>query len=203
MIAFSVILLLRVLFFILNPEWGEFGSKYWYYLCFSVLFFYIALSGYFVVVKTSANNALRLNLRNLSSSKKLNPASKLEEMDDIRIEKWKQKILFLFHQKKIYTNPNLTILDIAETLETHRNLISFSINRGFEMNFNDFVNRKRTEAVIEKLHQGEHTIKTLLSIALDRGFNSKTTFNRAFKKHTGLTPKQYIDVNHLKEGGAK
>ena len=65
------------------------------------------------------------------------------------------------------------------------------------MNFNDFVNEKRAEAVIEKLKNGEHISNTLLSIALDCGFNSKTTFNRAFKKHTGITPKQFIAKHQL------
>ena len=65
------------------------------------------------------------------------------------------------------------------------------------MNFNDFVNEKRAEAVITKLKKGEHVENTLLGIALDCGFNSKTTFNRAFKKHTGASPKQYILKNQL------
>ncbi|MDX1463073.1 MAG: AraC family transcriptional regulator, partial [Marinirhabdus sp.] len=51
--AFSFILLLRVVFFMVNPEWGEFGSKYWYYVCFSILFLYIAVTGYSTVVKTT------------------------------------------------------------------------------------------------------------------------------------------------------
>ncbi len=52
-IVFLFILLLRILFFILNPEWGEFGRKFWYYLCFSILYYYIALSGYANTVKAT------------------------------------------------------------------------------------------------------------------------------------------------------
>ena len=198
MIAFGIILLLRVLFFILNPEWGEFGSKYWYYLCFSILFFYIAMSGYFVIVKTTTNLSFHQNLKRLPEINTYTVPRKSDELDADMVKEWKGKILMLFNDEKIYTHPNLTITHIAEILETHRNLISSVINQGFEMNFNDFVNEKRTEAVIHKLKQREHTIKTLLSIALDSGFNSKATFNRAFKKHTGLTPRQYIAANDLK-----
>lgn len=198
MIAFGIILLLRVLFFILNPEWGEFGSKYWYYLCFSILFFYIAMSGYFVIVKTTTNLSFHQNLKRLPEINTYTVPRKSDELAADIVKEWKGKILMLFSDEKIYTHPNLTITHIAEMLETHRNLISSVINQGFEMNFNDFVNEKRTEAVIQKLKQREHTIKTLLSIALDSGFNSKATFNRAFKKHTGLTPRQYIAANDLK-----
>ena len=198
MIAFGIILLLRVLFFILNPEWGEFGSKYWYYLCFSILFFYIAMSGYFVIVKTTTNLSFHQNLKRLPEINTYTVPRKSDELEADIVKEWKGKILMLFSDEKIYTHPNLTITHIAEMLKTHRNLISSVINQGFEMNFNDFVNEKRTEAVIQKLKQREHTIKTLLSIALDSGFNSKATFNRAFKKHTGLTPRQYIAANDLK-----
>ena len=60
------------------------------------------------------------------------------------------------------------------------------------MNFNDFINNYRIEAVKENLKKGEHKKTTLLGIAFDCGFNSKATFNRAFKKSTGLSPKDYL-----------
>lgn len=66
------------------------------------------------------------------------------------------------------------------------------------MNFNDFVNYYRTEEVIKKLQSGKHNIHTLLAIAYDCGFNSKSTFNRSFKKQTGLTPKEYLIKNKNK-----
>ena len=65
------------------------------------------------------------------------------------------------------------------------------------MNFNDFINQKRIEKVIQKMKNLEHQQSTLYALGLDCGFNSKTTFNRAFKKHTSLTPKQYLAKNNL------
>ena len=191
MIAFSLLLILRVCFFIINPEWGEFGRKYWYYLCFSVLFLYIAITGYSNSIKAS------ISLTN-------NSTQKLKDEDDIQVSKlksneveaWKIKIQSLIDERKIYTNANLALSDIALLLNTNRNVISYIINQGFHMNFNDFINLKRVEAVIEKIKKGEHINNTLLSIAYDSGFNSKTTFNRAFKKHTSLTPKQFIVKNN-------
>jgi AraC-like DNA-binding protein len=66
------------------------------------------------------------------------------------------------------------------------------------MNFNDFVNQHRIEALLQKIAEGEHSIQTLISIALECGFNSKSTFNRAFKRATSLSPKEYIEKNYRK-----
>ena len=77
-------------------------------------------------------------------------------------------------------------------------MISQAINKGFEMNFNDYINNHRVDEVIKELKSGTHHSQTLLSIALESGFNSKSTFNRAFKKHTQLTPIAYIK-KHLEK----
>lgn len=196
-IAFSLILVLRVLFFILNPEWGEFGRKYWYYLCFSILLFYISLTGYSNTIKTSIKLAATPLVGFEPSGSGQNGENNTESEEALAVPMWKDKIEHLFEAEEIYKNPNLTLTDLASLLNTNRNIISKAINQEFNMNFNDFVNEKRAEAVIEKLKNGEHTRNTLLGIALDCGFNSKTTFNRAFKKHTDTTPKQFITKNQL------
>ena len=61
------------------------------------------------------------------------------------------------------------------------------------MNFNDFVNKYRINAFLQKIAEGEHNIQTFLSLAFECGFNSKSTFNRAFKRATSLNPKEYIE----------
>lgn len=55
MLVFGFILFFWILFFILNFEWGEFGSKYWYYFCFFMLLFYIFIVGYVYSVKISGS----------------------------------------------------------------------------------------------------------------------------------------------------
>lgn len=196
-IAFGLILVLRVLFFILNPEWGQFGSKFWYYLCFSVLLYYISLSGYFNVIRSTMklDTVLLIDLEPSVNTKSIERPN--ETREDLAFPEWKAKITHLFESKEVYKNPDLTLTDIATYLNTNRNIISKAINQEFQMNFNDFVNKKRAEAVIDQLKNGAHLKNTLLSIALASGFNSKATFNRAFKKHTGVTPRQFISQNQL------
>ncbi|MHA7058768.1 helix-turn-helix domain-containing protein [Aquimarina sp. M1] len=187
-LAFLALLILRILYFVLNPEWGEFGSKFWYYVCFAILFYFIALSGYSNTVKSSVPIQKAKPETSLQSSKKqtrVQPPKENLEGIKARLEK---RILL----NKLYQNPTLTLSDVALEMDTHPKAISNLINQGFQMNFNDFVNHYRIEAVIEKMKSGEQNTKTLLGIALECGFNSKATFNRAFKKHTSYTPKEFL-----------
>ena len=190
-IAFLAILLLRLLYFIINPEWGQFGRKFWYYLCFSVLYYYIALSGYSNTVKAMIpiNPTIDEEVPEISIQ---NAKKKRIEITIPDTETWKQRLLELMLVEKLYENPSLTVSDIASQLETNTKFISSIVNSVFQMNFNDFINYYRVEAVKEQLKNNAQKTKTLLGIALECGFNSKATFNRAFKKHTSLSPKEFL-----------
>lgn len=93
---------------------------------------------------------------------------------------------------KLYTNPELSLTQLAKHLQSNPSFISKIINQGFGVNFNDFVNQYRILAVQRQLKTGQHQTQTLLAIAYECGFNSKATFNRAFKKSTGQIPQDYI-----------
>ena len=105
---------------------------------------------------------------------------------------WKAKIETFILEEKLFQNPELTLTDVAKKLKSNASVISKAINQGFGLNFNDFFNTYRIEAVKKCFEKGEHKKSTLLGIAFDCGFNSKATFNRAFKKNTGLSPKDFI-----------
>jgi AraC-like DNA-binding protein len=192
MIAFLSILILRVLFFILNPNWGEFGSQFWHYISFSFVFYYISINGYSNTIKATVFNHTKkeINVFSQEETSKINSQESPIKKD---IELWKQKLLTIITERKLYTNPRLTLSEVAQELKTTSKVVSSIVNTGFQMNFNDFINHYRIEAVKEKLHQGEQHTTTLLGIAYDCGFNSKATFNRAFKKSTSLSPKDYLE----------
>ena len=194
MVAFLVILVLRVIFFFTNPMWGQFGSQFWYYLYFSFVCYYISINGYANAVKISSMQIVNDDEVNVfdeeASEKEIKESSPSEEKD---IQEWKEKISILISGKRVFENPRLTLSDVAKELETTTKTISSAVNSGFQMNFNDFINHHRIEAVKEKLKKGEHETTTLLGIAYDCGFNSKATFNRAFKKSTLVSPKDYLE----------
>lgn len=199
LIAFLLLLIIRLLFFIINPEWGEFGRKYWYYLSFSILFYYISVSGLInttkAIIPFRESDTYNPESLNTNKTKEIPKKKEITENDDYD-EQLKSKLETLMITDKIYKNPTLTLFDLAQNLSTTPKIISKIINKGFEMNFNDFINTYRSKEVIQKLESGEANLQTLLGIALDSGFNSKSTFNRAFKKHTLLTPKEFIRTHH-------
>ncbi|MDN5202761.1 helix-turn-helix domain-containing protein [Fulvivirgaceae bacterium BMA10] len=101
------------------------------------------------------------------------------------------KIIRLMDQDKMYLNENLSLRELAIKLNADPNLISFVLNNHMEKNFYDFVNSYRIEEVINKLNDPSYKHLTLLGIAMESGFNSKTTFNRVFKQVTGMTPSAF------------
>jgi len=106
----------------------------------------------------------------------------------------KQKGIWLKEVMKAnlyYQDAELTLRSLAETLGMQPNDLSRIINQSLKKSFNDFINEYRVAEVIEKMHNPAYDKLTLIGIAMDSGFNSKSTFNRAFRDMTGKTPVEY------------
>ncbi|MDB5090109.1 MAG: yknZ 3 [Mucilaginibacter sp.] len=98
-----------------------------------------------------------------------------------------------------YQDPELSLNSLAEKLELGPHELSRIINTVLKKSFNDFINEYRVADVIQKMQDPAYDHITLLGIAFESGFNSKTTFNRTFKQMTGKNPAEY--KNDLKKGG--
>jgi AraC-like DNA-binding protein len=96
------------------------------------------------------------------------------------------------YEKKLYENPELSLNDLANQLQVHPNVLSQVINTNEGMTFFDYINFHRVEAFKKMVKQPESHKYTLLGLAYDAGFNSKTSFNRNFKKATGFAPSDYL-----------
>ncbi|MCB0707717.1 MAG: helix-turn-helix transcriptional regulator [Saprospiraceae bacterium] len=103
------------------------------------------------------------------------------------------QIIRRMEQQKDFLNPTLSLQEFAEALQLPARLVSTQINQGLHKSFVDFVNQYRVEEVQSKIQLGALDQYTLLALALDSGFNSKSTFNRVFKKQTGISPSEYIN----------
>lgn len=189
LIALLIILIIRIFFLALFPNWGDFGSKWWYYFFFACSFYYIAFAGYANSIKTSISTRF---VKNQEDEIPKEVKESINQMEPNELDQWMKSIDTFVHSENGFKNPTLTLIDVAKALDTTTKRISSVINSGYHSNFNDFVNSYRVSEVIERLQKGDQQTFTLLSIALDSGFNSKTTFNRAFKKHTQQTPNQFI-----------
>lgn len=91
-----------------------------------------------------------------------------------------------------YLNAELSREDIARQFSISAHNVSQIINEELGVNFYEFVNRYRVDEVKRKLDAGEQAQKTLLAIAFEAGFKSKSSFNRVFKQHAGMTPTQFL-----------
>ncbi|MCW2472645.1 helix-turn-helix domain-containing protein [Elizabethkingia anophelis] len=107
------------------------------------------------------------------------------------IEDIHSRLTRLLDTEKPFVNPNLTLNELAKMLDVHANSLSQVINSKEEKNFYELINEKRISEFLGKISDPENKQYTLLAIAFECGFNSKTSFNRNFKKHTGLTPSEY------------
>ena len=96
---------------------------------------------------------------------------------------------------KMYLEPNLKINDLAEKLEISSHKLSHLLNSGLKKSFYDFINNYRVEHVKTMFLDESNQNLTILAMAFDSGFNSKSTFNEIFKKATKMTPRDFIKSN--------
>ena len=96
-------------------------------------------------------------------------------------------------QDQLFLDPTLSIGKLAQHTGLSSREISAVLNQHFKKNFYTYVNEYRVEEVKRKLRDPNLQHFTILSIALDAGFNSKATFNRIFRAYTGLSPRNYRD----------
>ncbi|MCB1679099.1 MAG: helix-turn-helix transcriptional regulator [Halioglobus sp.] len=94
----------------------------------------------------------------------------------------------LLAENPLYLEPKLTIADLAQASGFKSHYISQAINQNLQINFFDFINRYRVEFVCKRLKDSDDNI---LGVAMDAGFSSKSSFYTAFRKHAGMTPKQF------------
>lgn len=98
----------------------------------------------------------------------------------------------LMINKNIHLDPDLTLSVFAKNIDTSTNDLSWYLNNVEKESFYDFINKFRIQSFIWKLENGEHSKKSILTLSMETGFKSNTTFYKAFKKVTDLTPSQYI-----------
>jgi len=100
-------------------------------------------------------------------------------------------LLQLMKKEKPYTDSSLTLTRLADSLKISPHNLSEAINTQLQQTFFDFVNQYRVEQVKRDLSDPQKKHFTFLALALEAGFNSKSSFNAIFKKHSGMTPSEY------------
>jgi AraC-like DNA-binding protein len=190
-------------------------SAWWYYLAVAVLYYYIAISGYSNAIVArhafrppllpaqrqvyllGTTNTLFADYEDVQYEEIIveTATTQADDTIDADVAGWRDKLAAIMEAEKLYEDPELSLPQVAKKLSTNVSLLSKVINKGFKVNFNDFVNQYRVNAVMTLLKEGMHKKQTLLGIAFECGFNSKATFNRAFKKQTARSPQTWIVEN--------
>ena len=140
--------------------------------------------------------------RNIEAKENIKPNDKLRSPNfqtkyatSILKDEQSQIILndLLAHMKseKPYLKSGITIKEIADALDVHPKSLSQVINEQLNLNFFNFINQYRVEEVKSKLKDSDYAHFSILGIAMDCGFSSKSSFNSIFKKFTGSTPTSY------------
>ena len=151
---------------------------------------YFAIS---ILVYAAAIQFFRLDARQ-TRQLRFEPKPELSEKDEppADLDRWVSKLEHQLNTHQDYLEPDLKLADLAGRIGANTSILSKVINAHFGMNFNDLINKRRCEKFMLRLQKGEHKQHTLLSLALDSGFNSKSTFNRAFRKQFGKTPGKVV-----------
>ena len=132
-------------------------------------------------------------LSNLKIKHKNTSAKRYEKVNlDIHTQERYLKLLNEYMEKnKPYLNERITIKDLSEGLKLPYYQLSVVINNLLNKNFYDFINEYRIREVLSVLNESKNESVNILTIAFKCGFNSKSTFNRVFKKKMGTTPSMY------------
>ncbi|GGW46040.1 two-component regulator propeller domain-containing protein [Arenibacter certesii] len=119
------------------------------------------------------------------NNRNLDPLTKLENQRII------EELELIMRTENLYLNPELSLGDLASRIDITPNNLTILLNDFIGKNFYDYVNGYRVEEVKKRLVNPKYKNFTISSIGGDCGFNSKSSFNRVFKKTTGMTPSQF------------
>ncbi|MCY7356568.1 MAG: helix-turn-helix domain-containing protein [Rudanella sp.] len=189
----------------------NYWQDWWGNLVGVILIYYVSITGY-----AQVQPGHRLTFRETDVSTRPLPVQDENTTDSVRVwdeEQDKQvgemnspalpspevlenrdNLLAYMTAERPYLEPELSLADLARRLHTNPVVLSQVINTGVGKNFNDFVNEYRVEEFKRQVREPANAHLSFLGLALDCGFNSKATFNRAFKKFTGASPKEFAET---------
>jgi AraC-like DNA-binding protein len=180
LIYFSLVLCVLLIDLIVFSSSNEgsyfYFTRFYYYPFFvgiAILTYWIGMEGF------SRRNDAELTL------KKSLPSETTEKLKEIS-----KKLETAMQQDKLYKNQELSLQSLAAALDIKPYLISKSLSEIHNKRFNDFVNEYRVKEVQSLLNDANNSKYTLLSLAMEAGFNSKSSFNRAIKKQLGISPSE-------------
>jgi AraC-like DNA-binding protein len=131
------------------------------------------------------------NVKNQEEVRKDTEKYAKSRLKEAQAQEYLLKLISFVESDKPYLDRDLSIQDLSEMTAISRHHITQILNEKHKKSFFTFINEYRVKEVIDHFNDPKFNNYTILAIAFDAGFNSKTTFNSIFKNQTGLTPSQY------------
>lgn len=160
----------------------KFTDTIWILFSFTVFFL-----GYFAMKQPEI---FRVAEKEVLEEPELNVVT--NQTSNAEMEVLKAKLERIMKEEQPYLNPRLALSELADLAGTNVHTLSRLINEGFDKNFYDFVNSYRVEEFKKRIVLPAYKNQTFLALAFSVGFNSKTAFNRSFKKLTNSTPRKFL-----------
>ncbi|MEM6723971.1 MAG: helix-turn-helix domain-containing protein [Bacteroidota bacterium] len=102
------------------------------------------------------------------------------------------RLMAAIQEEQFYLESHLPLKDFAAQIGLPARYVSYLINTYHQKNYKEFINSFRIDTFLSKATSGKEQHKTLLALALESGFSSKSTFNQVFQKHLGKSPTEYL-----------
>lgn len=174
---------------VLIYEFSQARMLIWAHYTFTILFvFFIFFIGYQGIKKSN----IFLDVYDAEAHKVEKPIIQKKEIAIDENDEQVKELLEYMKTEKPYLKSNLTISDLANELSTQPHILSSLLNNKLSKNFFDFVNQYRIEEFKIRIEDPASKRFTLLALAFECGFNSKSSFNRIFKNYEGITPSEYL-----------
>ncbi len=141
--------------------------------------------------KSMALVSMKQKYQEQPASFKQQPKYKYSGLNERDIARYKDYLIKYLEREKPYTNPDLKLQNLADHLGIPSYQLSQIINTELQKNYYELINSFRIEEAKQRLIDPTKQHITIIAIAYDVGFNSKSTFNTAFKKYTKTTPSQF------------
>lgn len=174
-----------------------FYQDWWWNLVLVVVAFYIGLAGYSQTQPSKIDFRLEPILSGEKEAQSQLEKNPLEKDDSSKNVELAGRLTRVMSDERLYLNQDLNLQQLAKRMKTNSGELSATINQQFQQNFNDYINGWRVEEFIRLSQDSKREHFTLLSHAYDAGFSSKSTFNRAFKKIKGKSPREFLDEKKL------
>lgn len=148
------------------------------------LFIGFILFCYFFLYKAMSNHFSATDIETPTENKRLSLSLPLRK-------KYEQRLIHYMTEKKPFLNAEITLFDLSQKVGIPPRSLSEVLNASFQQNFYDFINSYRVKESELLFKSKKEENKTILEVLYEVGFNSKSSFNSAFKKLTGMTPTEY------------